>query len=184
MNSSLRRALVTSGISLALFGVVVVVEMVGKQPSSQVVKALAVLVMLMVATIPLGGGAITLLAARENIAHRDRVVQAVIATLIAVVCVVAGIKWLAWLADPRGDPPGIHTEEHVPQNNAFQLTTLIAEGLPPQAIVGVRVAADRGVLDGPLSHVVSAAHSARLGRTKRRGSTRRRCAYVKLPGAH
>jgi hypothetical protein len=92
MNSSLRRALVTSGISLALFGVVVVVEMVGKQPSSQVVKALAVLVMLMVATIPLGGGAITLLVARENIAHRDRVVQAVIATLIAVVCVVERIE--------------------------------------------------------------------------------------------
>ncbi len=111
MNSSLRRAVVTSAISVVLWTAVLVVERVGRQPSSAAVKALVVVVVVLVlvalAAIPLGGGLLTLLAVRQDVRRRDRVAQALIAATIGLACVVAGLEWLAWLADPRGNPPGV-----------------------------------------------------------------------------
>lgn len=110
MTSSLRRAVITGTISAVLWGTVLAVEIGGRQPSSSTLKALAVVVILAVALVPLAGGFLTLFAARQDLHHLYRRAQTLLAILLGVALIVWGLKWLSWLIDPRGNPPGMHVD--------------------------------------------------------------------------
>ena len=112
MISSLRRALIASMLSVALWSFVLAVEMGGRAPSvSGVAKALlvslVVIVLLCAVAVPVGGGVLTLFAIHRDLRHRDRRSQAFVAALLGLTLIVLGLKWLPWVMDPRGNPPGM-----------------------------------------------------------------------------
>ena len=113
LTPALRRAVITSGISVALWSSVLIVEMIGQQPSvSGVAKALVVAVVLAVllstVAVPVGGGLLTLVAIHADLGHHDRRAQAFVAALLGLALIGWGLRWLSWVMDPRGNPPGMY----------------------------------------------------------------------------
>jgi hypothetical protein len=112
LTSSFRRAVITGAISLGLWSSVFLVEKFGRQPAvSGVAKALVasavVMVLLGAVAVPVAGGLLSLFAGYQDLRHPDRRRQGVLAVLLGFVLIVLGLKWLSWVMDPRGNPPGM-----------------------------------------------------------------------------
>ncbi len=112
MISSLRRAVTTATISVALWASILAVEVAGRAPSvSGTAKGLlafvVVSVLLSSVAVPVGGGILTLAALRPDLPHPDRRAQVLLAVLLGVTLIVLGLKWLPWVMNPHGNPPGL-----------------------------------------------------------------------------
>jgi hypothetical protein len=89
------------------------VEMLGRQPSvSGIAKALVVsavvAALLGAVAVPIVGGVLTLVATRQDLSHQGRRPQAIVAGLLGLALVGWGLRWLWWVMDPRGNPPGMY----------------------------------------------------------------------------
>lgn len=112
MSPSLRRGVTSALVSFLPWGLILVVEFAGKEPSvsgmaKSLVVSAVVLVLLSAVVIPVGGGVLTLVAARRDLGDPVRRAQAMAAAVLGLTLILCGLRWLAWVVDPRQDPPGM-----------------------------------------------------------------------------
>jgi hypothetical protein len=69
--------------------------------------SVVVLVLLSAVAVPIGGGILSLFTSYQDLRHSERRGQGLLAALLGVTLIVLGLKWLSWVMDPRGNPPGM-----------------------------------------------------------------------------